>query len=333
MCAVSLAVNPHFGYDLFGAPYIRLGSAGLAACAGFGLLCRSVSRARFAAGLYLLICLFALVSVPYSWFHMHSLWRIGGLFLQADIFAVFLGCGLLFGAHLMRQYTAYRSYIAVAQLALLCLLVVSGTRAVLILLALLYPAYVQLAYGLWRIKKWLLYVALVVLLAVTAAVLLPSRLTSPRYADQSIAYRFALQRAALHASTARPYFGYGAGNLADALDCRTLHDEQLLQTCRQSFFFNSSHDIFIDRVLAVGWIGGISYAAIVFTVIIRGWRRGRQIRPESAAALLIAGYYLTNVTSVPLEILFWALLLRSAADKSIDRAGNSSNSGKRSSRA
>src|SRR5665213_2870127 len=32
---VSVVVNPHVGYDLLGAPYIRLGAGGLLACVGF----------------------------------------------------------------------------------------------------------------------------------------------------------------------------------------------------------------------------------------------------------------------------------------------------------
>jgi uncharacterized membrane protein len=84
-CVVSLLVNPHFIYDLLGAPYIRLGTAGLLACIGIGLLAASIKPRRLLGGLYWLILALAVVSLPYYWLHFHNFVRIGGLFEQADV--------------------------------------------------------------------------------------------------------------------------------------------------------------------------------------------------------------------------------------------------------
>src|SRR5665213_4521871 len=87
---VSVVVNPHVGYDLLGAPYIRLGAGGLLACVGFGLLVTDLPRQRLVSYLYMDILLLALVSIPYSLLKFHTLRRFGGVFAQADIMACLL---------------------------------------------------------------------------------------------------------------------------------------------------------------------------------------------------------------------------------------------------
>jgi O-antigen ligase len=104
----------------------------------------------------------------------------------------------------------------------------------------------------------------------------------------------------------------GAANIPVALDCHTLQAADLQKTCRQGFSFNSSHNIFLDRVIEMGWIGGGAYIALVGTCLYRGLRSNREAKVLSLAALLIAFYYLTNITSVTLELLFWILLVSAA---------------------
>ena len=84
-------------------------------------------------------------------------------------------------------------------------------------------------------------------------------------------------------------------------------------TCRQGYFFNSSHNIFIDRVLAIGWLGGLAFLAIVMLAIYRGLRGKQELWVLGYAVALIGFYYLTNVTSVTLELLLWVLLMRCLA--------------------
>lgn len=314
-CLVSLLVNPHIGYDFFGAPYIRLGAAGLIACVGFGLAVRSVPLERFKTWLYGLICALALVSIVYNWLHFHTLSRVGGVFSQADIFAVFMGCGLLIGTSLLHVYPQCRYYFFTSQALLAILLLLSETRSVLLLVVFLYPLLQQYAQSKWSLRRWALYGVVVLSLLVGVTALLPSRVTSGPYAAQSIKYRFHLQESALRISTDKPLFGYGPGNLADALDCHQLHNPSLQKTCHEGYFFNSSHNIFIDRVLAIGWLGGVCYMLLITIVTVQAFRLKKNVSAELICMLLIVGYYFTNVTSVPLELLLWVLLLRIAQPK------------------
>ena len=309
-CLVSFLVNPHHVYDFFGAPYLRLGSGGLLACIGIGLLARTVPRKRLLIYMYGIIVGLSVVSVPYAWWYFHSFSRIGGVFAQADIMGCFAGCGLLLGLALIRSYRRYRTSLLVSQLFLAVVLLLTQTRAVLLAVIILY--------GVWEVhnhraaawKRLVLCLAMVVLLLGGLHYLAPNRLTNTTYADQSIRYRLSLQGAALRATRQKPLLGYGPGNLADALSCTQLPAGPLQTTCHQGYFFNSSHNIFIDRILAIGWPGAAAYLLLVLLAIYTGIRGKRELQIMAYTVLLISCYYLTNVTSLTLELLMWVLLMQ-----------------------
>jgi O-antigen ligase len=312
-CLISLVVNPHFGYDFLGAPYIRLGTAGLLACAGIGLLLTTVPRQRLLTWLYVMILGLSVVSVPYSWWHFHSLLRIGGVFAQADILACFVGCGLLFGLEMLSLYPRRRNILLGAQLFWAILLLLAQTRAVLLIVIVLCLLWELQKRRGGEFKRIAIYGAAALLLLGGLHYFMPNRLTNTAYASESIHYRLALQGYALKAGGQKPVWGYGPGNLADALSCPRLPAGALQTTCRQGYFFNSSHNIFIDRVLGIGWPGGLAFLAIVILAIYRGLRSKGIVRVLGYAAVLISCYYLTNVTSVTLELLLWVLLIQCLA--------------------
>jgi O-antigen ligase len=307
-CLVSLLVNPHLGYDFFGAPYIRLGTAGLLSCVGIGLLLTTVARKRLLTGLYLIILGLSVVSVPYSWWHFHSLLRVGGVFSQADIMACFIGCGLLLGLEMLHLYPRRRNVLLAGQLFWAVLLLLTQTRAVLLIVIVLGLVWELCKRRGHEFKRVAFYGAAALLLLGGLHYFAPSRLTNTAYASESIHYRLTLQGYALKASWQKPFWGYGPGNLADALSCPRLTSPALQKTCRKGYFFNSSHNIFIDRVLAIGWPGGLSYLVLVLLAIYRGLRGRPETRIFGYAVALVGCYYLTNVTSVTLELLLWTLM-------------------------
>ena len=309
-CLVSLLINPHFSYDFYGAPYLRLGTAGLIACLGSGLLFRTLPLKRLLTGLYGLITIIAVVSIPYSLIRFHALGRIAGLFAQTTTLAAFLGCGFLIGLELFRVHRPWRRYIIASQLVLIAELLVTETRAVLALVVVLSLVWILYnRHQLLNLRR-IIYLSMVGLILGSLYLLLPGRLTNESYAVDSVQYRLLLQKRAITASWQSPYWGYGLGNLADALTCERLPDKSLQATCQQGYFFNSSHNIFLDRILAIGWIGGLSYTLFAGYAIYRGLRsHSNWQRLAACLALLIAGYYFTNVTNVELELVFWILLL------------------------
>jgi O-antigen ligase len=313
-CLISLYVNRHLGYDFFGAPYIRLGAAGLLACIGIGLLLTTIPHQRLLTWLYVMILGLSVVSVPYSWWHLHSLLRIGGVFAQADILACFVGCGLLFGLEMLSLYPQRRNILLGVQLFWAILLLLTQTRAVLLIVIILCLLWELQKRRGDKFKQVALYGLAALLLLGGLHYFIPNRLTNTAYASESIHYRLTLQGYALKASGQKPIWGYGPGNLADALSCSRLPTGALQTTCHQGYFFNSSHNIFIDRILAIGWLGGLAFLGVVILAIYRSLRGKRTVRILGYTVILISCYYLTNVTSATLELLLWILLIRCLVD-------------------
>lgn len=309
-CLISCLASPHFGYDFLGAPYIRLGFGGFAACIGIGLLAGTIPRQRLISGLYALIVGLAVIALPHSWLSVHSLLRVGGVFAQADILACFLGCGLVLGFGMLSLYPKYRKLLIFVQVFLAVMLLLTQTRAVLLLIIFIGFLWLLQHRNTKTFKLACVYIVASLALVVALHYAAPNRLTDTGYASQSFHYRLSLQRYALQAAVQKPLWGYGPGNLADALDCPRLLEKSLRQTCNEGYFFNSSHNIFIDRVLAVGWLGGLAFLGLVLLVIYRNLRDKSEQRIWGYALLLISGYYVTNVTGVPLELLFWILLFQ-----------------------
>ncbi len=309
-CVASLLINPHFSYGVLGAPFVRLGTGGYLACIGIGILGKTIKLEQLLLGLYVLIVGLAVVSVPYSWLHFHSLLRMGGVFAQADIMACFIGCGLLIGLGMWGLCPKQRRLLLGIQGFLVGLLLLTQTRAVLFLVIGLYLIF-MIKHRRRGSPLVIVAVIAALLLFGTLHYFLPSRITDRAYVVQSISYRLSLQKYAVQTSAHRPFLGYGPGNLADALACSRLPAGSLQTTCKQGYFFNSSHNIFIDRVLAIGWLGGLSYLGLVVLALYRGWRGNKTLQIVGYTLTLIGCYYLTNVTSLTLELLFWILLMQS----------------------
>lgn len=312
-CLLSLAWHPG-GANLFGAPLLGLGSLGLTACVGCGLALRSVDNQRLTQWLYGTTVLLAVSAIPYALLVNHHLGRLGGVFDQSDILAVFMACGLLLGLAMWNFYPTRRPLLILAQCLLVVILFGTQTRAVILLVALIALLLIWQGQTDRRRRNWegaALAVGFLAVIIVLPAVL-PGRLSNSGYARESIHYRLVLQQAALRASWREPLQGFGPGSIDTALACPTLHDPALQATCHEAYYFNSSHNIFLDRVLGLGWIGGIAYSLLVGLALREVFRipQSKAKRSMLYCVPLIAAYYLTNVTNVELELWFWILILQ-----------------------
>jgi O-antigen ligase len=308
---LSLAINPNKVYGLIGAPFLRLGWAGLVSCIGIALLIARLHLKKLSVHIYTGILLLSLISVLSEPLASGDL-RFGGLFDQASVLACTLGCAILLGWEIMRLYDRYKNYILGSQAFLLVLLVWTGTRAVLgVVLAL---SFVWMYQNLPR-KRFAMYLLLTAGLLLGFAALAPGRLTDRAYAKESLDYRLSLQNQAFEISLQKPLLGFGPGNLADALECRDLAEPELLKTCEKGYFFNSSHNIFLDRVLMVGWPGGLAYLSLIILAVYKTLR-SRELKIAGLIIILISLYYLTNVTHIVIELLLWVFLMQALAYKS-----------------
>lgn len=312
--AISSIFNPHLWYSLLGAPNVRLGLLSFVAILGISSFLTKFRIAIKLQFIYWWIFAFAIISVPYTMFKHGSLERIGGLFSQADIFACLLGVGLLTGLILFKNQYITLKLFAFSQTILGVLLLLTQTRAAIFLTLLLTIIWLRREQAVSK-KHLIAGVLLVGLVFANMHIFWSDRTTNRVYALESLNYRLALQREGLEASTAKPLLGYGPGNLADALDCKNISSKELEHTCEDNYFFNSSHNIFLDRIIAFGWLGGLSFLGLVILAMKRAWSGKKELRGVAYLIALIAGYYLTNVTHIVLETLLWILLLTALLTK------------------
>lgn len=302
-CALSAIVNPGVAQNLLGSPYIRLGSLGLIACIIIAWLTSAIREKALALYIYLLIAGLAVLSLPYTWLKFESLDRIGGLFAQPDILAALVGCGFLIGLRLNLS-SKYKYLLWISQAFLGALILLTQTRSIVILIILIICIQIVLR------RQWKM-LAVIGVATLGIYTLVPGRLADQAYAQESLAYRWQLQTSALEIAATKP-FGYGAGSLVNALDCQNLKGNLLAETCSEGFAFNSSHNVFLDRFLAVGWLGGLGFLSLVFLAIFRGIKNNNVfVWP----LILIGGYYLTNVTHVVLELLLWIFIIQCLVSK------------------
>jgi O-antigen ligase len=289
--------------SVLGEPYLGLGSLGLIACAGLGLVTLRTAQDLIVRRLYGLIVIFAITSLVYTVVINHTLGRVGGLVLQADVFAAICGVGFLLGLQLLREKRPY-IFILAGQCILLTAVLLSQTRAVVVLLAALSIVWLVVECRRYKVAAILSVVAIGLLL------LVPSRITQAGALSEGVAYRWQLQQAAAAAILEKPLLGYGPGNVHEALTCNKLTTPELQATCAEGYYFNSSHVIYLDRMLALGIIGGSAFTVTVTLALYRVGRNKRVRQQFGYATVLIALYYLTNVTSIALEMLLWVLLVR-----------------------
>jgi O-antigen ligase len=304
-----MATSPHKGYGILGAPHVRLGAAGIIACIGIGMNARALPRQQLMKYVYWLIVVLSVISLLYSLLRFHTLVRIGGVFSQADLFAAMEGFGLVLGVSMFRIVPGKKAYLGASQSMLTILLVLTQTRAVI--------GVVLIMLVVWQLRNHSKTFALVGCSLIIAGIVAigsahafgATRLANPTYAVESVRYRFALQEEAASRIKSKPLFGYGTGNLADALACPRLSDAALLKTCKQGYFFNSSHNIFLDRFLTIGVLGGCAFAVLVFLAIRKGVTETVDSLTLGLCLILLAAYYFTNVTGIVIEMLLWISVL------------------------
>ena len=310
-CALSLIIHPSF-LNVFGTKLVRLGTLELVACVGCGMTLRKLTATKVSVWFYVTSVLLAITTLPFHFFTTGHLTRLGGVFHQADILAVWMAIGFILGLSLWKPHVRQRVYIAIGQVLLATILLLSQTRAIIAILILIIFIMILRSSMNWRkhVIVGILALACIAVGVIDTKAISPSRITDVSFAGESITYRLSLQSFAVKALINNPLWGYGAGSLPLVLACPTLHNAALQATCHEGHYFDSSHNIFLDRFLAFGWLGGLAFATLVIMTLIKGLRNVGFERYFAYCVLLISLYYFTNVTSMTVELLLWVFMLR-----------------------
>jgi len=296
---------------LYGSANHRIGLLTLLACIGVGLVFSEFNSKRLLNGLYLYAVGLAGLSLAHDLlFGLHA-GRLAGTALQADAMGVCLGAGFIIGLYRLKKPLDYR--LAVAQVFLLLCLFMTQTRAVIILVALI--GLLVLCRHRPKQKRSMLVIFTIVFVVIAGLVVVLPRVTNPGYLSRSITYRLDLQAVGVRALWHMPPLGYGVNSLYfGTLSCSNMHDAALLKTCAQGFGFDSTHNIYLDRVLELGWIAGVAYVVLFTYVLWSSFQsKNRELMPFLAVGALVFVYYFTNITTIDVELLAWIVLLFLAA--------------------
>lgn len=310
-CLGSLLANP-LGVNVVGGFLSHIGVPVLLASVGIGLALANLELRMIVSYLYISALALAVLSLKFVPNAITQHVRLSGNFHQADFLAVYMAVGLLLGFAAWQLYPKLRRFIIIGQLLLLGILLLTGSRAVLgvfVLICLFSVVKARVSTKRLAVIAPALVLG-VVLCGIVAHAVLGSRYTDATAAHQDLHYRFDLQHFALRATLHKPLFGYGPGNLVQPLSCPSLTSQELQETCAKGFYFDSSHNVFLDRILAIGWLGGLSFAVFVMLTLYKGLRANGLDRYFGYTALLIAAYYLTNPTNLEIEAVLWISLLR-----------------------
>lgn len=319
-CLLSAVLISPMNYSFFGAPLVRIGFLAYIAITGIGIVVSEISFNQLIKFLFIEIAAIGLISFPLSLISIGSMDRVGGVFYQADILGIVCGLGILLGLQIYTDKLLNRVFVLPLVIYLALLLLASQSRAPIVGTFVL-----SVIWLLINVRTSIKYVVIAGSVLVILLTFLGSRQFAPRlfdtgFAIESTSYRLDLLTSALNSFSDKALLGYGPGNLADALDCRKLKTESLLETCQKGYFFDSSHNIYVDKFLASGIFAGLSYLFMVGAGIYWAFKKPKQIRIFGFCLLLISFYYLTNVTNILLEMIYLTLIIWAARIRPANRA-------------
>jgi O-Antigen ligase len=304
LALVSSTLNIGVWSNLFGLPYVGVGVLSVIASVAVALHISQYSLREITVAIYVTIVALSIVSIPYGLVNQAVAGRLGGVFVQPDIMACFAGCGLIFGAYILTGRSKHEYYLYASQLFLLITLFMTQTRAVIYVIIFLFALYILRSSRLYRYVTMALagFTMIIALQMATS-----SRLIDTQYVRESIEYRLSLQKVGFDAALDRPLIGFGAANVPAILDCNNLQAVSLQKTCSEGYYFNSTHNIFLDRILAWGVIPGVGLILLtIYGVYLSFTRRSYAF---SSALFLVSIYYLTNVHNATLDLLYWVILI------------------------
>lgn len=250
------------------------------------------------------VSLYSLIS--FSKFYFNS--RFYGNFLQPDIFGEYLTIGFIAGLQVL-EYLKNKKYIIliyINQLFLISLLYLTETRATFLIAIFINLLFIILVD---RKRTKYLQTSLLVILLLLFFVS-PFRSNSASNLSASSTYRFHLQEVAIPHIRNSILVGSGNQGLQNSILCGEFYKHMdLIQTCREGYYFTSTHNILLDKALVFGILGGLSLLILIIWNIYMKLRDSSNFVITSGLILLsLFLYYFTNVTSLILESILFAFL-------------------------
>lgn len=309
VCPMSLIVFSNSSLNTFGNYFNPIGSLTLIAFVGIAVMVSKVSSKKVLTSIFVTSTLVAIVSIVHQIVNASQpLYpgRLSGIMFQPDILGAYLGVGLIagIGVFLSQKNKTLRFLILGAEGILFTVVWLTKTRSIYIGL---FVVALILCLLIRKSARSLILALIVLVIAATAI----TAIAGPKKIESIVAYRTEIQRSALAQFIKEPFSVSGNNGLDNDLACVNLSRyPALVETCDKDYIFTSTHNIFLDRVIELGIFGGVAYIALMTAGIVRKLSsNNREKNILGLMLILISIYYLTNVTSITLELLVWLILL------------------------
>lgn len=198
----------------------------------------------------------------------------------------------------------------------------SGTRGSII--GLIVGAVITLGLLAWKMKGKMhtifLRTVIVLVLAVSSIFIFKNsefvkssptlaRIASISPGDITTASRFSIWSISFEAWKERPILGYGQDNFSHIFASKFIPE----QMCNLEPWYDRSHDVFFDWLVAAGALGLVTYLSLYGVTLWFMWRKENDIPVLERAILtgLLAGYFIHNIfvfDNLTSYILFFAVL-------------------------
>ncbi len=247
--------------------------------------------------------------------------RLGGAMGNAAFLASYLGMSFFATravAHTSpRPQALFWNAASILQIGAIVLTSTRGSIVALGIVGIVFLGYLALA-GRGTTRKTSLMalggIALVVLLfvlfrgALSQSPIEPiRRLASISSSDVTVASRLFLSEHLAVAALEHPFLGYGAEHIA--IPVNAVYDPSVLT----EEWFDRSHNAYVDYAVQYGVAGPLLYLALIFSLLMTGWRLFKQKHSHGAAILGLTGVYaLQNLFVFDTASTLWLLLATAA---------------------
>lgn len=247
----------------------------------------------------------ATVSLLYDFARILQGGRLGGLVVQPNVLAIILGAGLIAGLY-TKDPIHLRTRICAASPIILAILL-TQTRAVIVMLPIIILPFVMQHCRLGRTWLW----ALAGLLVLGVLIASP-RLTNFDRLVYGMTYRYDLAAYSLQYTKIMPPWGLGPGGLLNVAGDYYEPTTSLKKTFEiDQKIPESSHVILVDRFIEYGWVGGLSYLALICIFFQQAFKKRKDefIQVLAAIGIFVFLQQLITVPRFHMELIAWVAML------------------------
>ncbi len=306
-CSILFLLLTSYPMDaLIGNPLVHPGVLSLCSSVAVGLLITTFDKDQLFRYTYNIIVGWGAINFLF-WVVGGGDTRLGFLDSQVIYAAFLFAIGIILGCwHFMHQ-TLPRRYVVSSSLFLLLCLLLSQTRAAIILLAI----YLLFTYRAALIpkRKAVAGIAVGVVVIVIGFSSYFSRLIDYSYMAESVTYRASLIGASLPASPSQLLIGGGIGSIEDNIHAKGQQFPALAEDIKDGIIFESSHNYYADILVERGAIVLILFLLLLVVTLRHYKRSGRHSPLIWSVVVFSLVYLLVNNINIQMELILWVGIL------------------------